>query len=45
MWWEEPKEGEHLEDRGVDEKIILRCIFMTWEGGIYWIDLVQQRNR
>ena len=28
-----PKEGDLLEDRGVDGRITLRWIFKTWDGG------------
>ena len=39
------REGAHLEDPGVDGRIILKWIFKTWDGGMKWIDLVQERDR
>jgi hypothetical protein len=38
------KEVDHFEDPGVDGLIILRWIFRKWNGGLYWIDLAQDRN-
>jgi hypothetical protein len=29
----------------VDGRIILRWIFRKWDGGMYWIDMVQDRKR
>jgi hypothetical protein len=37
--------GDHLGDAGVDERIILIWIFKTWDGGMDWIELAQDRNR
>jgi hypothetical protein len=34
-----------LEDPSVDGRIILKCIFERLDGGIDWIDLVQDRDR
>jgi hypothetical protein len=35
-----------LVDPGVDGRIILKWIFRKWDvGGIYWIELVQDRDR
>ena len=34
------RQRDHLEGR-----IILRWIFRKWDGGMYWIDLAQDRDR
>jgi len=34
---------DNLEQPGVDERTILRCIFRKWDGGMDWIELVQGR--
>ena len=41
FWWGNPKEKDHLEDG----RLILRCIFMKWDGGMDWIDLGQDSER
>jgi hypothetical protein len=33
LWWGNMKERDHLENRGVDGRIILKCM-----GGMDWID-------
>jgi hypothetical protein len=38
-------EEDHLEDPGLDGRIILRWILMKWDGGMDWIDLAQDRDR
>jgi len=45
FWWGNLRERDHLEDHGIDRKIILRWIFKTWEGVMDWIDLAQERDR
>jgi len=35
----------HLDDPGVDGRIILRWIFRKLYGGMDWIDLAQDRDR
>jgi hypothetical protein len=35
FWWENLREGDDLEDPGVDEKIILKCIFFKKWNGIW----------
>ena len=36
---------DHLEDPGVDGRIIMKWIFRMWDGGMDWIDLAQDRDR
>jgi hypothetical protein len=31
--WRNLREGDHLEDPGIDERIILRWIFRKWDVG------------
>jgi hypothetical protein len=45
FWWGRLKERNHLEDSGVDERIILIWIYRKWVRGMDWIDLAQDRNR
>jgi hypothetical protein len=45
FWWESLREGEHLENPGVDGRIILKWIFEKCDGGMDWIDLAQNRDR
>jgi len=45
-WWGNLWERDHLEEPGVDWRIILRWIFTKWDvGGIDWIELVQDRDK
>jgi hypothetical protein len=41
FWWGDLTEREHLEDPGVDGTITLQCIYRKRDGGMEWIDLVQ----
>jgi hypothetical protein len=43
--WGNLKEGGHVEDLGVDRRIILKRIFEKWNGAMDWIDLGQNRDR
>ena len=45
FWRGNMREGGHLEDPAVDERIILKWIFEKWDGGIDWIDLAEDRDR
>jgi hypothetical protein len=42
FWWRNLRERDHLEDTGVDERIILKWIFRR---GMDWIDLAQNGDR
>ena len=36
FWWGNQRERDQQEDRGVDERIILRRIFRKWGGEVLW---------
>ena len=40
-----PERRNHLEDPGVDGRIILKWIFEKWDRGMDWIDPAQDRKR
>jgi hypothetical protein len=37
FWWGNVREREHLEDPGVDGRIILRWIFRKWDVGLWTV--------
>jgi hypothetical protein len=45
FWWGNPREGQHLEDPGVDGRIILKLISRIGMEGMDWIDLAEYRNK
>ena len=45
FWLGDMKERDHLEDLGVDGRIILKYIFKKWEGDMDWIQPAQYRDR
>jgi len=44
FWWGNLRKTDHLGNRGVDGRIILRWIFRKWNGGMDLIDLAQDRD-
>jgi hypothetical protein len=41
---EELRKRDYLEDLGVEGRVILKWIFEKWDGGMDWIDLVQNMD-
>jgi hypothetical protein len=44
FWWGYQKERDHLEDQGIDRRIILKRMFSKWNKGMDWIDMAQDRD-
>jgi hypothetical protein len=36
-WWENLRKEDHLDNPGVDGRIILRWVFKKWDGDMDWI--------
>jgi len=45
FWWGNLKVRGHLEDTGIDGRIIFKRIFGKWDGGIDWINLAHDTDR
>jgi hypothetical protein len=45
FWWGDRREGDHLGDPGVDERMILKWIFKQWDGGMDWIEVAHNKDR
>jgi hypothetical protein len=45
FWWGNLKERDHVENPGIDGRIILKWTLEKWDGRMYWISLAQDRDR
>ena len=41
IWWGNLKEGDHLEDPGVDKREILKFIFKVWDAALFGLICVR----
>ena len=45
FWLGDFKKRRHLEDLGIEGRIILQCVFKKCDAGKDWIDLAQDTDR
>jgi hypothetical protein len=45
FWWGNLRNRDHLEDTGVDGRIIFKWILKKWDEVMDWIELPQDRDR
>jgi hypothetical protein len=44
FWWRDLRERDHLEDLDLERRITLKQIYKKWINGVYWLDLVENRD-
>ena len=44
LWWENLREGDHLKDPDLDDRIILGWKYRKWDGGP-WTELIWLRTQ
>ena len=45
FWWGNLVERDHLENLGVDDRVILKCILKKWNGDVEWTYVTQDRDK
>ena len=45
FWWGNLSKRDHMEDPGIDERMILKWTLRKWDEGMDWTGLAQDRDR
>jgi hypothetical protein len=44
VWWGNLRVRVYLEDAGIEGRILLNWVFKKWDGGVEWMDLIQNTD-